>query len=264
MFFYALNLYNGEFGYNGSVSHVLTGNEMIHNIKLNIVLMDGIPQLLGGFWFLKDLFFALLFMGVITFFIKVNTMRMKLLFLAILFATSIILGYLPMSFYFIPARDLFWSSTFLYSGYLLKDLRLSRNIIIVSAIIFITGVIIPHHLDFFSVKIGMIVFYFTAMTGTILTLKFSHKLEELKAIRGFFYYAGEHTLVILGLHFLSFKLVSLMIIYVEGLTIAHLAEFPVIANHVMYSPIYMLFGVLLPLVVYYFYSSLCCKWIKRE
>ena len=43
----------------------------------------------------------------------------------------------------------------------------------------------------------------------------------------------------------------MIIIYTESLPIAHLAEFPVIANHIGYSPVYASFGVFLPLAIYY-------------
>ncbi len=56
--FFNLNIYNGEYGFNGQVSELYTLKDFL--IKgVNIVSrMTGQEQLLGGFWFLKQLLLA--------------------------------------------------------------------------------------------------------------------------------------------------------------------------------------------------------------
>ncbi len=262
--FYHLNIYNDLFGYKGSVSHLFTMKELLGNMFYNVIKMDRIPPLLGGFWFIRDLFFASLFVGVITFLAKSDTKRVRVIVFCFLFVGSIFFGYVhPIGLYFITVRDLFWSSTFLYSGYLLRNVHLTRSVIIICFVIFMGGIAFPHHLEFSSDRGFMFVFYLTAMAGTILLLKLSEKLESVVSIRDVLYYAGNHTLVILGLHILAFKIVNLIIIYTESLDITHLAEFPVIANHVEYSPLYAFFGVFTPLPIYYIYSHFKIFWGRK-
>ncbi len=249
--FYSINLYNNQFGFNGVVSHPFTMGELFRNVFYNIVKMDGIPQLLGGFWFIKDLFFATLFISGIMFIVNKATKQVRIAIFIFLFVGSMFFNYVPVGFYFITARDLFWSSAFLYSGYLLRSIQPTNYIYVLCSLVFVGGFLFPCYLDFFSGGVLMPIFYLTSIAGTILTLKLSQLLERIEFMRNFLYYVGNHTLVILGLHFLVFKIVDLIIIYTESLPIAHLAEFPVIANHIGYSPVYASFGVLLPLAIYY-------------
>lgn len=62
-------------------------------------------------------------------------------------------------------------------------------------------------------------------------------------------YIGDHTLTILTWHMLSFKIVSLLIINVYGLSMARLAEFPVIEEYSKqgWFLLYFFVGVLVPL-----------------
>ncbi len=61
---------------------------------------------------------------------------------------------------------------------------------------------------------------------------------------------GNNTLAILTWHFISFKLVSLLIISVHHLPIEHLAEFPVIEDYAhIYWPIYLLAGIGVSLLI---------------
>lgn len=56
--FFRINIYNGEYGFNGRVSE-LYGYDTFFIKVINIITgMFGHEQLLGGFWFLKQLLFA--------------------------------------------------------------------------------------------------------------------------------------------------------------------------------------------------------------
>lgn len=56
--FYSLNLYNDSYGYHGTVSGFYQINEFVKRSILIICTMNGVEQLLGGFWFLHSYFFA--------------------------------------------------------------------------------------------------------------------------------------------------------------------------------------------------------------
>lgn len=75
---------------------------------------------------------------------------------------------------------------------------------------------------------------------------------------------GGNTLIILTLHFLSFKLVSWLIVKIYGLGVTHIAEFPIISS---YSEngwwiVYSIVGVALPLMygmIRKFVKDMICK-----
>lgn len=105
--FYSLNLYNGLYGFRGSVSHLFSKKEFVWNLYDNIVCMDSIPQLLGGFWFLKDLFYASLFVSVIVLLLRKDSRLRRITTLLFLFAGSIYLSYFPQRVWFINVSELF-------------------------------------------------------------------------------------------------------------------------------------------------------------
>lgn len=87
---------------------------------------------------------------------------------------------------------------------------------------------------------------------------FSVSAKFVGKFRSVMIYIGNHTLPLLTWHFLSFKLVRLLIIWVENRPIEQLAYFSVIppANCVdqLYSSwwaLYFLIGVLIPLTFCY-------------
>ena len=63
-------------------------------------------------------------------------------------------------------------------------------------------------------------------------------------------YIGDNTLTVLTWHFISFKIVSLIIIYVENLPIERLAEFPVINDYTSqgWFILYFVTGMAVPLI----------------
>lgn len=53
--FFALNIYNGQYGYNYIGQHVYSLGEMLYRLKIIIFLMDQHDELLGGYWFMRAL-----------------------------------------------------------------------------------------------------------------------------------------------------------------------------------------------------------------
>jgi fucose 4-O-acetylase-like acetyltransferase len=64
--FLALNIYNGEYGFRGAVSHEYGLMETLKNALFIVTTMSHGEQLLGGFWFLKSLFVGSMFFFFLT------------------------------------------------------------------------------------------------------------------------------------------------------------------------------------------------------
>ena len=86
-----------------------------------------------------------------------------------------------------------------------------------------------------------------ACNGMYCTLGICYHIEK----RGIgLYYIGKNTLQILALHFMSFKIVSIVVILVYNLPFEMLSEFPVIKYHQEITwPIYSLIGISIPLLI---------------
>lgn len=92
-----------------------------------------------------------------------------------------------------------------------------------------------------------------ALAGTLMTLNISEWIgRRNNRLKTFLLLVGDHTLEVLTWHFLSFKIVSLLIISLYGLSMSHLACFPVVSEYSsFYWPLYSVVGIGLPLLIVY-------------
>lgn len=99
-------------------------------------------------------------------------------------------------------------------------------------------------------------------SASLLTLISRINMNRSK-IHHFINYVGSHTLSILTWHFLSFKIVSLIIIMIYGLPVEQLAYYPSIQEFSTngWWLVYTIAGVIMPLCLYNIYSRL--KIISR-
>lgn len=219
-----------------------------------IFTLTGSEQLLGGYWFLKELLYAsiisILFIKLITITRKrINTRH--LLFLCIFFVgTAYLTSIAPFKIPTIGSRTLLATAYFI-AGYTLKEVGLKNDYPLTLGIAGYVAVIITSL--FFSGNIdvkGVDIFaYFAISTiGSISTIYIS------KAIVGsgmrMLDYIGKNTFYILTYHFISFKILSFIIIYAQNLTINRLQEFPVIYNiGSLYWILYTIIGIFIPILI---------------
>ena len=99
-----------------------------------------------------------------------------------------------------------------------------------------------------------IVFYIPmAFMGIYATYGLSYYLERYR-FKTLLYYIGKHTMQILALHFLAFKLVSLIIIHIYSMPTGRLSEFPVISYKTeVFWWLYSFVGIVCPLMLYQVY-----------
>lgn len=253
-FFYKLGFYSYLYSSRGDDNRWFYFKDFVIKIISNITTMESIPELLGGFWFLKDLFLGSLFVAIITFILRKSKVCIKYVLLPILFLGAFIANFMPKELQII--RDVLWSSTFFYTGYVLRYISFATWHKLACIVIFIGINLLPYKLEFPSGGRLMPLTFLTSFSGSILVLEISKKIENFPSvISRFLYYVGNHTLVILGLHFLCFKLVNLLIIWYYQLPIDRLASFPNIKGYPYTWIIYTVVGVVMPLVMYKLYES---------
>lgn len=104
--------------------------------------------------------------------------------------------------------------------------------------------------DPFNDPVKVIPYVITAVMGTwcVYSLPWHWML---KIIASYMENIGNHTLTILTWHFLSFKIVSLIIIVVYNLPLERLAQFPVIGEYTNrgWFVLYFLVGIVFPLLL---------------
>lgn len=250
IFFY-LNIYNDLYGFNGNVSHLYDVQEFIKKFLSIVFTMEGHEQLLGGYWFMKSLFCASLI-----FFLVRKTLSSEIIGGGILIGFAIIGGIVGrgLPVIGIGSRE-FMAAFFIWFGYIYKkrNLHIDRKyLIVIYACIVALGTSFWQG-SMLDCKWELIIPYmFTALCGTLMVFGISRYL--LGRGERFLLYVGNNTLQILTWHFLSFKIISLLIIAIYHLPIEHLAEFPVIEQYAYQGwwVVYMVIGIGTPICACYY------------
>ena len=275
--FYTLNVYNVEFGTGMGSSLKYENKDFIFKAYTIITHMNGHDQLLGGYWFLRALFVGSLFAFMLIFFSSYVHKRygfsdrnlMVILIMVPLFITMLInqTHFIVPFFHFGSQPTL--ASVFFILGYVFKKYkipRLNKKSGLLGFAFVIFGSFFwrsdTNFLYYDNVK--MIPFIITAVVGSWCVYSFNWTILGQYCLF-FISFVGQHTLEILTWHFLCFKFVSLCIICIYGLSIKHLAEFPVIGDFAAsgWWLAYFSLGVALPLFVPFLRMGRC-KIAERD
>lgn len=242
--FYHLHLYNNSY----------TLSEFITRI-LKILTLTGSEQLLGGFWFLKELLYASVISILFFKFISIVGIKLNKRGLLVSCILFLILAYIasisPIKIPTIGSKTLLATSYFI-AGHLLRilNLREYNNICVAIcgfAAVFIASFFIKGGID---VKGNAIFPYFAvSIIGSISTIYLSKSIvgkwgaHAVDCI-------GKNTFYILTFHFISFKIISYIIIQLNDWPINRLSEFPVLNDNNAYLWIlYTITGVTIPLII---------------
>ena len=251
--FFHLNIYNDTFGFEGEVSQLYGVSDYLKKAFLIFFCLSGNEQLLGGYWFLHTMFFAsFIFYGLLKLKMPVVGGLIALLLSAVLFFKGI-----PVVNIYCGAKELFAVSC-MVAGYLYKSNsmdkyvdRYSVYVIFVCALLLILGSVYWHG-EMLDMKWTNTVPYFiSAIAGSILIFKLSKlSVDKTRWLSDLVSRIGNKTIEILTWHFLSFKIVSLIIIAYYGQPIEHLAEFPVMKPYHIQGwwICYFIIGVALPVI----------------
>lgn len=234
-FLFNISVYSYKYGYLNFHSYVYECGELITLAKETLKFNHTEP-LLGGFWFLKTLFWGSLISFAWLFLAK----KMHINYL--LGYGGVIILFLFNSFHIqipslqIGSREMAAALIFL-SGYSFKHLKIAAFSYRISIILIVFLLICGYNFW----KISLTPFYYDNwkilpyLASTILIVWSIYSLLkrwEYKISTGkYLNYIGSITLPILTWHFLVFKLVSVLIVCFYDLPFEQIAEFPVIAEY---------------------------------
>lgn len=253
MFFY-LNIYNGEYGFRGSVSEFYSIKEYaIHAVNI-ITRMSDQEQLLGGYWFLKTLFWA----SLIGYFLILQKSKFYIFKVGILLFISAlcVVWNIQVPFWGIGARE-FLAAFFFVFGYCyyVSKLKIEHIKLVIPIGLVLIGIGVEYwSCNMLNLTVKKIIPYsLTAIIGILSIFSLSRWLSFYNNyLKRYLIYIGDNTLPILTWHFLCFKLVSLLIISINNLPIQRLAEFPVIEEYAFkgWWIAYSFVGIVIPLLIF--------------
>jgi fucose 4-O-acetylase-like acetyltransferase len=258
--FFKLEIYSPEVTFRGTtVPHYSITDTFVRLAQL--IFFQESEQLLGGFWFLPCLFFtAIIFFVFSSISNKLkNNYALPILCILgfilgnIMFYFNIRLPFIPYDFRLFLITTLVFFIGFLYKKYEYLIPINSYFSLLCLLLLILVLMIGCYKIDSINSTVGylpkaILYLILTPILGTYIILYLS-KIVSRYRIADFFDYIGRNTITILALHFLSFKLVSFIIVHSDNLNRFEIASFPVIPNHDSWFLAYFLAGVLIPLSV---------------
>ena len=217
--------------------------------------------LLGAFWFLKELFWgSLIFYGALRLSKRLKsewTNGLTAIGLLVL-AEVLCITHLRIPYFNVTYNSIF-AAFFVAVGYWWKqaDRQLDKRILWIGGAAAITiELMLLHKVGFMWLSPKQLPIYVVpAIAGTMMVYELcSWIVDSRKSIvrsltRGL-EFVGKHTLVIMALHMISFKLVSYVLIRVNHLPIERLEDFPIMRDYANGGEVflYMFVGTCIPLV----------------
>ena len=258
-YLFRLNIYNDQFGYLGAVSHLYSTAEIIESIQ-ETFNMQHIERLLGGFWFLSTLFWASLIAWIALKMCK-NIIAVAICLFVICLIMNKMVWFVP--FLKISSRE--FAVAFLFViGYLFAQFKFPRfplYVVIFSLLLTFIGSLF-WRIAMDEMPCSNKVFPLYILTAILATWSFYSMFYNWKETSSLFsklmIFVGTHTLEILTWHFFSFKLTSLLIIFIYNLPIVQLASFPIIQVFAAkgWWVVYLVSGVAIPLALTYFTNNI--------
>lgn len=266
-------VYNSQYGFEGG-SFFYSVSDIFTRLGLILFTMTGYEELLGGFWYLRSLFVSCLLIAFVSIILRLDSKyRYGLMCVFFLIMTMLLRRFVPDNELLRELSMGCFGALFYLSGYLFKQYECYWQ----NKYVAITCCLSLLFLFYYfrnGVSMGcgynkVIPFYLSGISGTILTLYMSKKIEKwFPMINRFIYDIGNHTLEILALHFLSFRLVSFFVAYGYGLDVVHVAEHPVISD-ISIVPcywwiVYSFAGIVIPLILnkVWYITTKRMLWIK--
>ena len=274
------HIYNTVFEFNGKAMHYYPPQEMLKKL-LSVCTMHGTERLLGGFWFLKALFW-----GSIIFYALRKVVNNALVGASILLVLTLVTSYFNwrIPYFNIGSLDLF-AAFFIMVGHYMRGaqwrgIQLNERILTNWPLIVLFAIVVGVGSVYWPTSMlhykwyQVLPYSMTAILGTYIIFAIGHwtngwghknktaLTEKMKnGIRTFLIYTGGYTFNVLTWHFLSFKLVSLLIICLYGLSIDQLGDFPTISSYAQsgFWIAYWLVGVLLPILGTFIYHKIADK-----
>lgn len=244
-------------------------NFIIKVVEIPLLLAS--DSLIAGFWFVGCLFYSILLTCGIRYMLRNVTSRINisivcLVIFLIMFEISlqmrkVLLGScVAYDFFSDFAVSLFGGATFFSIGVSLASYKflVSNNVLFVIVglmILIVAAMLYPIYRPYDSIIWGGYVIIM-GVIGTMVTLYLSNKIQNSNLgliLSGI----GRHTFLILTLHLLAFKLVSVGYVLVKKLDTTAIADYPVIemfarnGGWILYSAI----GVSLPYACAYFFNK---------
>lgn len=243
----------------GSAEHFYSLSEILHRLATIIICLCPEEQLIGGYWFIHDLFW-----GSLLFYFSLKLIKNIYIVIFILFLMAMSSSYqdIQLSYFLYPRTVL--ASVFISAGFAFKEGRwhFERSwLYIFSTTALILGISFFWYSNFLEFSWQDIPPYtIFAILGSLMLFGIGENINKLPTCKtkSLLIYIGKRTFNVLTWHMLSFKIVSLLLIYIYSLEWSSISQFPVIGDYALkgWCMLYFTIGVVIPIVGTYGYDKI--------
>lgn len=262
-FFYSIGFYSASNAKNILAVDPLNIMSFIKNIISNLLFSGG-TQLAGATWFLRSLFCISVVNAFIVYVFK--KLKIENYYLYIMFFMSIVGAILINTNSFVSTLFGKVGLQSFFAGYyafligivfrkinIFDYIKAKKYVLLGISFIILTILNRYGEIELNVGHIGNILFYtVTSIMGWILIAAISLIFINWNK---YLAYAGKKSIWILGLHFLSFKIVSYAIVKITCCDILQLAYYPVIREPGWIWIVYLIVGISIPLIIEWLYKS---------
>lgn len=144
----------------------------------------------------------------------------------------------------------FLALSFFFTGNILKSFSMIGKGKLISSL-FIILISDWSFQEMINLNYNKTIFYYVAgISGIIIIYHLSITAENIKIIKELLSYIGKRSISIMILHFISFKLINILIIYYYKLPTSVMSDFPIIENvNILWQLLYIIGGVGTPLLL---------------
>lgn len=250
----------------------LNFQQIVQKLFYTILLSHG-TQIGGATWFLKVMFWITVSYSSVYYFAKKIRVPEKIFPVAnfVICLICLIIGYFmqKINFKFYLFGTMFTCVFLYYIGTILKNIDSKKYI---NNYTFITSLIILLFANYKHIKIAIstntypnvITLLVLSICGYIIILRLSEIINNNTNCSRVFSFIGQNTMPILLLHFLAFKIVTLLQVRIYDLPDFYLASFPILYSKPYWYILYTIVGISVPILLNLFYKKLKIQFINKK
>lgn len=241
-----------------------------------VILFSGGTQLTGTFWFFRTLFWTTVLFAVILFFTQKIESRyfkagVEIIILFIIALSGVFLQKKGINTYNIGTVCSVYG--LMYLGKVFRTVQIKRGdrqanekFQWINIAVGIGILLILNKYNHISLNINnypnIIVLWVAAVAGWLMVYGIAFYLEKIKKVSRILEYIGRHTITVMCLHFITFKVVNLIQVLIYNEPIEYIASFPILHSENGWWFVYTVAGVILPIMVVLVYGEIR-KRMKR-
>lgn len=239
----------------------LLGVDEMFNTAMRSLAFSYSPQIAGAAWFLKTLFLVTMLYCCIDFLIQKTSKINKFVpfCLHILVSVTLLIAGYQCKIQGKPLQDsmhLVFAIYFMLSfGFYFKQMHIDKLFRFPVILIIISFIILYqcNKKGFISLVIceytNPVFLVIASISGWIFVYGIACYIIKFNILTKIFAYLGEHTLIILFMHFLAFKIISFIQILIYDVPYYMIASFPTYNNKGIWFYLYSLVGIVVPLFI---------------